>query len=445
MLNWAVWQRRRSGALVVLVTDNGNNQNNNHNHNYKPPHSTANAAMSSCSSSGDSYRSDEPPELDIDLDKLMKRASDALNARCTAATKLTRGGSHEVFTLEFEEAPDAAPPSLVQAGFSCIARFSRLNDTRERSVSEIATARYLKRRTSIPVPEIYYYDLDPDNGIGAPLVLMERMPRRHLSSFWDNLSLDGKKSVLSQIAAMIVQLASLKFNQIGSLEDENGSVGPVISPCLNPPKGPFHSTAEYMRSFIPSSPTVGPLQQAGTAIEQFLAHNSQAYTQPPFCLIHADFDAQNMLFLESPDGSAPVLTGLIDFECAFTGPLYFLYEYPIFIQDVSWSPELYPENAVLRPHFVKAIYDALPDREAQSTFVACINNKSFELNCFRNAFMCVKCSENTLASSAKHYMQELQAGTGLAYQGRLDFTPERYTEAADPLPCNTGTVQPGLS
>ena len=141
-----------------------------------------------------------------------------------------------------------------------------------------------------------------------------------------------------------------------------------------------------------------------------------------------------MLFLDSPDGSGPKLTGLIDFEYAVTGPLYFLYEYPIFIQDVSWSEELYAENAILRAHFIQAIHGALPNAEAQSTFIASMNQKSFALNGFRDAFMTMRCSEKTLVSLAKNYVQSLEDGTGLAYSGRLDYIPERYTETGEPLP-----------
>jgi aminoglycoside phosphotransferase (APT) family kinase protein len=396
--------------------------------------------MSSYSSADDPYDSDEPPELELDLAKLISCASTALQAKCTTAKKLTRGVSHEVFALQFEpeEVTDTTPSSLIQANFSCIARFSRLNNTRAKSISEVATAQYLKRFSSIPVPEIYYYDLDPDNDIGAPVVLMERMPGRHLNKIWDDLPLDSKKSALSQIASVIVQLSSLKFDQIGSL-DEHG-VGPLISPCFDHPKGPFNSTSEYMQSFVPapkesaeSSTLRDPFQEARTTIEDFLAQTNEAYIQPPFCLIHADFDGQNMLFLDSPDGSGPKLTGLIDFEYAFTGPLYFLYEYPIFIQDVSWSEELYTENAILRTHFVQAIHGALPDAEAQSTFIASINQKYFAFNGFRDAFMTMRCSEATFAGLAKNYVQSVENGTGLAYSGRLDYTPERYTETAEPL------------
>jgi hypothetical protein len=275
---------------------------------------------------------------------------------------------------------------------------------------------------------------------------MERMPGRHLNKIWDDLPLEGEKSALSQIARVITQLASLKFDKIGSL-DEHG-VGPIISPCFEQHKGPFQSTGEYLRSFVSAKSVESPelktlFQQIQDEIDQFLALNGHApYLQSPFCLIHADFDGQNMLFIESADGPELKLVGLIDFEYAYTGPLYFLYEYPIFIQDVSWSKELYAENAMLRAHFVKAIHEALPTAEAQATFIASMNGMSFALSGFRDAFMLFQCSEKTLIDSATFYIQSFRDGTGLAYSGRLDYTPERYTEAGDPLlPDTTGAEE----
>ncbi|KAL2022127.1 hypothetical protein VTK56DRAFT_5956 [Thermocarpiscus australiensis] len=392
------------------------------------------------SSADEAYDSDEPPQLELDLGKLMDRASAVLKTKCTVATKLTRGASHEIFTLQFQEA-STAPESLARAGFCCIARFTRGNSHSAKSLSEIATTRYLKRFTEIPVPEIYYYDLDPDNDIGAPFVLMEKMPGRHLHKLWEGLTLEHKKSALSQMASIIAQLASLEFDQIGSLEEHG--IGPLISPCFEHPKGPFQSVGEYLLSFVSAESAESPelkdlFRQVREEIERFLAVTGHApYLQPPFCLIHADFDGQNMLFLEPPDGSGLRLTGLIDFEYACTGPLHFLYEYPIFIQDVSWSKELYAENAVLRAHFVRAIYKALPTDDARSTFIASMNEKSFAMNGFRESFMAVRCSEKTLIGSATYYIQSLRDGTGLAYSGRPDYTPERYTENGDPLPSNT--------
>jgi hypothetical protein len=59
--------------------------------------------MSSYSSADDAYDSDEPPELELNLANLMDCASHVLGVKCTGAKKLTRGASHEIFTLQFQE------------------------------------------------------------------------------------------------------------------------------------------------------------------------------------------------------------------------------------------------------------------------------------------------------------------------------------------------------
>ncbi|KAL2169506.1 hypothetical protein VTG60DRAFT_5975 [Thermothelomyces hinnuleus] len=251
---------------------------------------------------------------------------------------------------------------------------------------------------------------------------------------WHDLSLDGRKATLSETASVVAQLASIKFDQIGS-PDEHG-VGPLTSPCFDHPKGPFRSTAEYLRSFISAESVESPLlrellRQIGNELDRFRSASGQAaYLQSPYCLIH---DGQNMLFLEPSDSSGPKLSGLIDFEYSHTGPLYFLlYEYPIFIQDVSWSKELYAENAILRAHFARAIYESLPNSEARSTFIASVNEKNFVLNAFRDSFMTLKCSEKTLINSSTYYVQNLRNGIGLANSGRLDYT-RNYTLRKEPL------------
>ena len=192
--------------------------------------------MSLHSSADDDYGSDEPPELQLDLAKLMDCASAALRAPCTSAKRLTRGSWHEIFILQFEEPdlidPGAAPASsLAQAGFSCIARLARVKGDGGKEESEITTIRYLAEHTDLPVPEIYFCDLDPETDVGAAFVLMERLPGRYLHKIWDGLPLEHKQGVLSQIAS--VRFASLEVDRIGSL-GPNG-LGPVFSPCWESP------------------------------------------------------------------------------------------------------------------------------------------------------------------------------------------------------------------
>ena len=399
--------------------------------------------MSLHSSADDEYDSDEPLELQLDLAKLMDCASAALRAPCTSAKRLTRGSWHEIFILQFEErdptdlGADAPAASLAQAGFSCIARLARVKGDRGKEESEIATISCLAEHTDLPVPEIYFWDLDPENDVGAAFVLMERLPGRHLHKIWDGLPYEHKEGVLAQIASVVATFASLKFDRIGSLG--SGGLDPVFSPCWESPRGPFSSTAEFLQSYIPAdlveSRELAELySQIRNKVNASVGHGDvPAHLRPPFVMIHADFDGQNMLFSQPEYGSAPQLTGLIDFEFAYAGLRYFLYEYPLFIQDVSWSKHLYTENALLRSHFVRETYKQLPDPEERSVFISAMNGKSFALNGFQSSLMTMKCSEETLVELARYYLKDLNEDTGLAYSGRVDSTPEKYAETGEPL------------
>ena len=191
---------------------------------------------SSYSSADEEYDSDEPLELVFDKLRLMEHASEALSSSCKLVTKMTRGTNHEIFLLDFE------------SGYKCNGRLTRVKDHPRKATSEIATLRYVKQHTNIPVPEILYHDLDSANDVGVPFVLMEKLPGRHLYKIWEDLSLDHKKAVLSQMASVLVQFASLEFDKIGCLLEDG--VRPIIHPRFHELEGPFISACDYLLSFV---------------------------------------------------------------------------------------------------------------------------------------------------------------------------------------------------
>ncbi|KAF7597136.1 hypothetical protein BBP40_009474 [Aspergillus hancockii] len=194
----------------------------------------------------------------------------------------------------------------------------------EKETSELATLRCVKERTSILVLETLYLDLRLQNPVSAPCVLMQTLPGRHLYNTWDGLSLNHKRSVLSQIAAILTQLGILHFDEIGSLQ-ENG-LDLLVRPAF------------------PSA---------------------------------------------KRDPSR--LSGVFDFEYAYTGPLYYWYEHPIFIHDVDGSPVLFEQNAVLRLHFVRTLRHAWPGASPDALAARDVN---FILNEFGRVFMLTRtCSQ----------------------------------------------------
>jgi hypothetical protein len=80
--------------------------------------------------------------------------------------------------------------------------------------------------------------------------------------------------------------------------------------------------------------------------------------------------------------------GVIDWEYAHTSPLYFLYDYPIFIQDKDCDKSAYLTNAILQRHFVRELLSQFPrgseaHTEAKETMVA----KCSTLNTFEDIFI----------------------------------------------------------
>lgn len=194
------------------------------------------------------FESGEPPELKLDLQELKDCASTVASATCTKARRITRGAYHDIFLLEF----DTGSETLVEiegARHSCIARLTRREESLAKATSELATMQHVRDNTSIPVPKIFYRDLRPNNPVGAPFVLMQRLPGQDLYSLWDDLPFDHKKDVLTQIASVLTQLAALRFDKIGSLQ--NNGLGPLVHSSLSPQAKPFKSTLEYLHALLP--------------------------------------------------------------------------------------------------------------------------------------------------------------------------------------------------
>jgi hypothetical protein len=260
--------------------------------------------MHSDIASDDEYDSDEPSPLKLDFKELTRRASLAVPRPCTRWRKLTKGRYHEIFVLFFGS--DDNYQSETERGdfhekeWSCIARVSRKPESIQKLLSEVQTMEYASSHSSIPVPEIYAYDFELNNNVGAQFLLMERIPGCHLYRLWDKLTLEHKKSVISDIAGILTQLSQLKFDRIGCLTSDD-HVGPLLrcmgdgtgaERTLDLTVGPFQNTLQYLLSFV-NTQTDGSevFTEMETYLESYLSvHSDLASLAAPFGLIHADFD-----------------------------------------------------------------------------------------------------------------------------------------------------------
>ncbi|OAX40566.1 hypothetical protein K503DRAFT_714283 [Rhizopogon vinicolor AM-OR11-026] len=106
-----------------------------------------------------------------------------------------------------------------------VARVARRFMSRLKTESEVATMHYLRERTSIPVPDVYYYDANPYNRLGGEYILMSKAKGVPLSSVYHTLSNEELKSLFANVASITIPLFAQRFSHIGSLYLEGAGTG----------------------------------------------------------------------------------------------------------------------------------------------------------------------------------------------------------------------------
>ncbi|KAI1935728.1 hypothetical protein LOZ12_004424 [Ophidiomyces ophidiicola] len=209
--------------------------------------------------------------------KLFRHAKLDVNALCQLASSLRhgrpcscdpdqapQGGSlYWVVFVVFDDAVEwvfrsPRPDGVVQADET----ISKL------LASEAATLRYIRSHSAIPVPEVYAYSPSKNNDIGVPYILMSKAAGFLLRKKWENpglqqtaLSTEEKSKILSQLGTITWQLSQLRFEEIGSLFEDNGHI--QIKSCLSRglveserdtlddlPRGPFSSEMLYFDALV---------------------------------------------------------------------------------------------------------------------------------------------------------------------------------------------------
>ena len=193
-------------------------------------------------------------------------------------------------------------------------------------LSEIATLRLIASRTTVPVPKIYHFDVDPSNDFGFRFILMQALPGRHPESgLARSVPKEHFNKLTGQLADYYDQLSHLRFSRIGHLwcgrtaEDQ-----PTIIPIPNV-GGPFSSSLEYfyaLRKFhnrtIQAEHADDKEWMTSTWIlEQALPSMIvEDFIQGPFPLCHVDLHYENILIDDDFN-----ITGIIDWSDSQTVPL----------------------------------------------------------------------------------------------------------------------------
>ncbi|OGM47467.1 hypothetical protein ABOM_002621 [Aspergillus bombycis] len=142
------------------------------------------------------------------VDNLCSKAASVFSdsTRCMDLVKV-EGNFNKAFLLTMDDGhevvakvpcPNAGPPSLTTA-------------------SEVATLNFLRSRTSIPVPEVFAWNSDPTNSVGAEYIIMEKFPGVALGRKWDGMNMPERYEIISQIIRMETELRKMVLPAYGSL------------------------------------------------------------------------------------------------------------------------------------------------------------------------------------------------------------------------------------
>lgn len=232
--------------------------------------------------------------------------------------------------------------------------------------SEVASMKWVRENTDIPVPQVFDFDDSNDNEIGFEWILMEVMPGVSAWSRWRWLPMEQKVLLTQRIAKLQAQLFRHKFpgacfRGIGTLYPVTGiesppEPGPMVTSEFfmgnrikyDVPRGPFRSSHDWLKSYLEiisldceriSATTededekeeADAMLNVAKRLLGLLPRIFPSIQNPAerTALYHHDLGLPNILIDEQGN-----LTAIIDWECVSTVPLWMTTRVPKFL----WGP-----------------------------------------------------------------------------------------------------------
>ncbi|KAI9754024.1 MAG: SF3a splicing factor complex subunit [Chaenotheca gracillima] len=262
----------------------------------------------------------------------------------------------------------------------------------EKLRNEVATMRYIKEKTSIPVPEVMAWGLADDNPTGlGPFLITRFVEGTKLSDLLkaDSLDQNGNKILSSdisdstlelvyrQIANILLELSEHSFDKIGALSVDDNNEWSIGSRPLSLPMNEIarcgdvyvdsktcSTTADYFLDLAEQSlqhyreqrnsadsPADARLKYTSRHLLRTVTPSfvSRKFNQGPFKLFGDDFRPSNILVDKDLK-----ITAVIDWEWWYAAPYQFLYAPPrwLLLND-PWSWTELDEGDLLERYLPK--------------------------------------------------------------------------------------------
>lgn len=245
---------------------------------------------------------------------------------------------------------------LFQDGIVWLARIRRFNASSPPqtlqdhvSQSEVATLKFLEK-TSVPAPKVFDFAVEgPDNPVGVGFMLVEKLPGSTI--YWSNLSPEQKRKVIKQLADIYIDLRKYPFDSMGCLHlSDVGHVGEFARDALTDFYGPQMMTVGRLDSVVEYHTAAIKLilklileekLYTRSSVDAYLVHRllldlvplvspEPTSETPQFFLRHAD-DKEDHILVDKDFN----ITGMIDWEYAWTAPAHLAFNSPIMTLPVA--------------------------------------------------------------------------------------------------------------
>jgi hypothetical protein len=245
----------------------------------------------------------------------------------------------------------------------------------QKTRAEVATLRWVRYNTTIPVPEVFGFDDSNDNPIGFEWILMERMNGIPAQARWRAMSMEQKVAFTEQMAKFQAELSgfgkveslfkgigTLDFCGISDTEDTRG-VAPGLLVAheffmgdrlyYHLPRGPFRSSHDWLsallnfilqqESHFVKHPKDEDERQgaeettyvAGKLLALVSKVCPRTMEEPEMsALYHQDLHLDNILVNEQGE-----ITAVLDWECVSALPLWMSAKLPKFLEGPTREEE----------------------------------------------------------------------------------------------------------
>ena len=266
----------------------------------------------------------------VDLEGLKSIASGLRNGmNCHITDNYTCGAYNIVFEIVFDDGVSWIARLRSASHMQIISQefvFESPTYKQHMMESEIATMKYVREHTSIPVPEVYAFETTSNNPAKLPYILMECIDGHRVPAKARDLPSHLLKQILHELAGVLLKLSTLQFPKIGNLYENSDGRYRIDTMLDRKGKkvGPFTSSTEYYR-WRAEQPLVRSNNSSMDLKDAFFHSYLYKLSLPflmngfrpegPFPLAHNDLGTHNTLF--DNDGN---LKGVIDWTGACVVP-----------------------------------------------------------------------------------------------------------------------------